>query len=80
MRVPAGGTSANCPDCLEILDERDDYHWTACEDCGWEGDRDASAAVAIARRGLRLDHGVRLDRAHEAQKRSRGLAPGAAWP
>ena len=75
VRVPAGGTSANCPDCLGKLDKRDDYHWTACGDCGWEGDRDASSAVAIARRGLRLDHGVRLDRAHEAQKRSRGLEP-----
>ena len=75
VRVPAGGTSANCPDCLEKLNERDDYHWTACGDCGWEGDRDASAAVAIARRGLKLGREVRLDRAHETQKRSRGLKP-----
>lgn len=75
VRVPAGGTSANCPDCLGKLGERDDYHWTACDDCGWEGDRDASAAVAIARRGLKLGCEVRLDRAHEAQKRSRELEP-----
>lgn len=75
VRVPAGGTSANCPDCLRRLGDRDDYHWTVCEACGWEGDRDASSAVAIARRGLKLGRGVRLDRAHEVQKRSHKLAP-----
>ncbi len=69
VQVKAAGTSSCCPDCLKPLGEREEYHETVCGSCGWVSDRDASAAVSIARRGLRLSRKTRLDRAHEVQKR-----------
>lgn len=69
VRVQAKGTSSACPDCSKPLGDREEYHDTECSGCAWSGDRDASAAVSIARRGLRLSKRARLDRAHEGQKR-----------
>lgn len=69
VRVQAAGTSSVCPDCSKPLGDSEDYHDTECSACAWSGDRDASAAVLIARRGLRLPKRARLERAHEEQKR-----------
>ena len=69
VRVKAAGTSSACPDCSKPLGDREEYHDTECSACAWAGDRDASAAVSIARRGLKMPKRARLDRAHEGQKR-----------
>jgi len=72
VSVPARGTSAMCPGCLEPLkhvkasnNRTAGHKWSVCDKCGLSLDRDHSASRRIVSRGLAAQDSTRKARSGE---------------
>lgn len=72
VSVPARGTSAQCPGCLETLkhvkasnNRKAGHKWSVCDDCGLSLDRDHAASRRIVSRGLAAQDSTRKARSGE---------------